>query len=431
VTTAGIPERFPATSNDLATSIVRTLGQHMELGLRLTFDGPLDAEVLERAVRLSLDAEPVLGCGLRTSTMRGWWQRRDDLDAHVPFSVAMTDDADADAARCQVAPVPDEGPQVAVTLVRSPGHDDIVIGISHNVADGQSAKYYAYVLADIYTRLLSDPSYAPVPNLDARPEARDVWNAFSEDERRRAKREPRPAMPNWDLPWKACTGRGRTLRELRLDPERLAAIGQYGKQHGATVNDMLLTAFFRAMTAVCPQPAGKPLSLSFSAEHRRFLAGDTEPPISNLAVTIWLGIDARDGEAFDATLRRVVGQTTRSRETLWGIRGAVRAAGLARMGYEPMRMMISAIGRLTAGSGKSSPVFTNFGIIDEDRLSFGAVTPVAARASGPAGFGASFVPTISTYRGALTVSMGFCEQDTDAAVIESVLRAMDEQLTLA
>jgi NRPS condensation-like uncharacterized protein len=423
-----IPERFPATSNDLATSIVRTFGQHMELGIRLTFDGRMDVGVLERAVRLLLDAEPVLGCGLKTSTMRGWWQRRDDLDAHVPFAVVPTDGADSDAVRCQVAPVPDEGPQLFVTLLRSPDHDDVVIDVSHNVADGQSVKHCAYVLADLYTHLLSDPAYVPVPNLARRPEARDVWNVLSEDQCRAARREPRPTMPNWDLPRTGSSGQGRTLRELCLGPGRLAAIAKHGREHGATVNDMMLTAFFRALSTVCPPPEAKPMSLSFSAEHRRYLAGDREPPVSNLAVTIWLAIENRTGEGFDATMERMVAQTTRWRETLWGIRGAVGAAGMAKMGYRPMRLVLAAIGRLAARSGTTSPVFTNIGIIDDERLSFGGAAPVAARISGPAAFGASFVPTISTYRDVLTVSMGFCDRDMDAALVERVLSEMDEQL---
>ena len=96
-----------------------------------------------------------------------------------------------------------------------------------------------------------------------------------------------------------------------------------------------------------------------------------------------------------------------------------------------MRMVLKAIARLTAGSGKSSPIFTNIGVIDEQRLSFGSDVPVDARMSGPAGFGASFVATVSTYRDTLTVSMGFCESDTDPSAVEGVLHAIDEELALA
>jgi NRPS condensation-like uncharacterized protein len=408
---------------------MRALGQHMELGIRLTFDDQLDADLLARAVRLSLDAEPVLGCSLRTSTMHGWWQRREDLDDGVPFSLLQTTDADADAARLLVGPIPDEGPQVMVTLLRSPDRDDVVIGMSHNVADGQSVKQYAYVLADLYTRLVADPSFVPDPNLAPRPRAQEVWDSLSDAQRHQAAREPRMTMPNWVFPRTSSTGRGRTLRELRPGPERLAAVRLHGKLLGATVNDMMLTAFFRALTRTFPQPVGKPLSLSFSAEHRRYLTAAEEPPISNLAVTIWMGVENREGEAFDGTLERVVGQTSLWRESLWGLRSGVRTAGLIRIGYEPMRMILSAIGRLSAGSGKSSPVFTNIGVIDERRLAFGADVPVDARMSGPSGFGASFVATISTYRDTLTVSMGFCEADMDASAVESVLRAIDEELT--
>jgi NRPS condensation-like uncharacterized protein len=426
--TSGIPARIPATSNDLATSVVRDLGQHMEIALRLSFDTHLDAEVLRRAVRLSLDAEPVLGCGLRTSFRSGWWERRDDLDVAVPFSLADTADADADAARAQVAPIPDEGPQVRVTLLRSADRDDLVADLSHNVADGQSVKQYGYVLADLYTRLAADPAYLPQPDLSPRPEGLDVWESLSAEERAAAKKAPRPVMPNWELPRKAATGRGRTLRELRLPQDRLAALRTHGKSLDATVNDMLLTAFFRALLAAHPQSTSKPLSLAFAAEHRRYLKSEAEPPIGNLAITIWLGVEPTPGETFDETLARVVEMTGRARESHWGLASGVGAARLAKLGPGPTKFLLGGVAKL-GGSGKTSPVFTNIGVLDESRLSFAGSVPADGRMSGPAAFGASFVPTISTYRETLTVSMGFCDQDIDPADVENVLQTMERELT--
>jgi NRPS condensation-like uncharacterized protein len=428
VTDDRIPANFPATANDLATHAAGSLAQHMELGCRLTFRGRLDLQVLSRAVRLSLDAEPVLGCGLRTRTFAGWWERLDDLDVRVPFSVVKTADPDRDSVLFQVGEVEAAGPQVAVRLLRSSDHDDVCMRISHDVADGQGLKQYAYLLADIYTHLLADPSYVPAPNLTPRPQARDVWDQLSGEQRRQASRAPSMTMPNWVLPSKALSGRGRTLRELRLGPARSAALKEYGRLRGATVNEMALTAFFRALARAFPPPAEQAMSLPFSAEHRRYLPTAEGIPITNLALTIWLGVEHVPGEDFDGTLRRVQEQTSAWREALWGAKAVAQTAGLSRIGYKPMMAMMAVIGRMSAKSGKTSPVFTNIGIMDESKLAFGGSAPVSASLSGPAAFGASFVPTISTYRDTLTVSMGFCAEDLDAESVEQVLRFMEEEL---
>ena len=429
MSSAATPSRIPATANDAATHVARLFGQHMELGCRLTFDGRLDPRILSRAVRLSLDAEPVLGCALRTGVFRVWWERLEDLDGVLPFSVDTTTDPDRDAVAHMTAAIDSAaGPQAAVHLLQAEHGDEMVVSVSHDATDGQGVKQYAYLLADLYTRLSNDPAYAPSPPAAPRPSAADVWDALTPAQRRDASKTPPMTMPNWIVPAKAISGRGRTLRELRLPPERFRAIKAYGDARGASINALTLTAFFRALVRSFSPPAGQPMSLPFTAEHRRYLREQGDVPMTNLAISLWLGVPHIEDEPFDGTLARVSEQLDAWRDALWGVKSLAQATGVAQMGYTPMRLMMGAVSAMSAKSGKTSPVFTNIGILDEDRLHFGSLIPVSARLSGPAAFGASLVPTISTYRDTLTVSMGFCEEDIDPEVIEKVLRDMDEEL---
>lgn len=422
--------RIPATANDVATHVARLFGQHMELGCRLVFEGPLDPEVLRRAVRLSLDAEPVLGCVLRTGFFKAWWERI-DADRELPFFMRASSDPDRHAAEYLSQDLETGAPRVAVRLLRTEHGDEVVVSMDHDATDGQGVKRYAYLLADVYTRLLADPAYVPERPTAPRPSASDVWAALTPEERAAAKKTPRMTMPNWDIPSKAVTGRGRTLRELRVPPERFRALKAYGEARDASINALTLTAFFRAVARSFPPPAGTPMSLPFTVDHRRYLRGRADVPITNLAISLWLGVPFVEGEPFDATLACVAEQLDAWRDALWGVKSLVQAVGLVRLGYTPMRLLMRAVSSMSAKSGKTSPVFTNIGVLDADRLRFGDLVPLSARLSGPAAFGASLVPTISTYRETLTVSMGFCETDFDAAIIERVLRDMEEELTFA
>jgi NRPS condensation-like uncharacterized protein len=78
---------------------------------------------------------------------------------------------------------------------------------------------------------------------------------------------------------------------------------------------------------------------------------------------------------------------------------------------------------MAGGSGKTYPWFTNIGIIDDRKLSFDGHTPVAGHMYGPSALSASVVPVISTYRNTLTVCMGFCAEDCDARLVETVLQS--------
>ncbi len=431
---SALPSRFPATPNDIATAVARQIGQHMEIGCHLAFGERLDEDVLRRAVRLSLDAEPILGCAYVTEALRAWWERLPEevLDARSPFSIAESATPDADAIAFQCQPVDDAGPQVAVHLLRSAGGDHVSIRISHVVADGQSMKQYAYLLAELYSRLLAEPDYTPAPNLSARPSSTDVWRGLTPEQRRHAKQSPKMTMPNWLLPRKGNTGLGRTLQELTVARERFSTLKEYGRLRDATLNDLLVTAFFRALTDRYPAPAGRAMSLPFSAEHRRYLSDSRALPISNLAITIWLGVAHVPGESFDQTLAQVRHQTGAWRSALWGVKDAAQATRLAGLGPAITGCVMRAVSGIGAGAksekGRTSPVFTNIGVLDDSRLAFGSAVPSSARVGGPAAFGASFVPTISTYRNAVTISMGFCGEDTDPAAVEGVLARMAEEL---
>lgn len=419
-------DRFPATGADVAVAITRAVTQH-RIGLSLAFDHRLDAERLSRAVRLSLDAEPTLGCSFETDEFKAYWRRMDHLDAAQVFTLLETDDPGERVVAFQAEELGDAGPQAAAGLFRSADRDVLGIKVNHVLADGQAAKQYAYLLADIYTRLGADPSWTPEPDLTARPTGKDVWAHLSPEQRRDAKKAKSWAMPDWDVPTIAQSGEGLTYRSLTLGPERFLALKSHGKERGATVNDMLLTAFFRACVRAFDPPSGKPLSFMCTADLRRYLPDADRLPISNVSISGSLDIERVDGESFDGTLARVRERMAAWAKTCYGAAPLLGAEKMAVLGYKLTKRLLQTTIRLSGRSGKTYPWFTNIGVLDEGRLAFDGRAPIAGSMFGPAALGASIVSTISTYRDTLTVSMGFCAADLDHALVDRVLRVTAEE----
>lgn len=424
--TTRIPESFPATANDTATSLARS-GCHMEVGAKLSFSQRLDAEQLARAVRLSLDAEPILGCSFEPGWYSARWRRIPHLDAMPAFSLVETEDPRSAALAFRAIPVTDDGPQVAVRLVRGPERDDLCVNVSHLPADGQGTKRYLHVLAAIYTNLADNPAYEPEPDLTPRPCGADVWAHLTDAQKHAAAEAGRPVMPNWEVPHLSTSGGGRTQLDLALAPERFSAVKEFGGERDATVNDMLLTAFFRALTTSFPPDPGTRMSFTSTADHRRFLGVDPETlPVTNISISGFLGLDYLPGESFEGTLGRVSECMRAWKATGYGVVGQKQAASFARLGFTTMKALYAAMGRM--GGGKSLPLFTNMGVIEAEKLRFDGVEPVSAYMLGPAAFGGSLVPTISTYRDTLTVSIGYCADDLQGEVVRKVLDDMDAEL---
>lgn len=426
-----IPARFPATGADMAVSITRAVTHH-RIGLRLAFDsGQLDAARLARAVRLSLDAEPTLGCSFRTDEAKAYWSRMRALDEARCFSAVGSADPDAAMDAFQAVEVPDAGPQAAVALFSAQGADHLGIKVSHVLADGQAAKQYAYLLADIYSRLAADPSYVPEPNLAGRPTGKEVWARLTPEQRRQAKRAKSWANPTWVVPGRGSSGRGLAYRTAFVEPDIFRRLREYGRQRDATVNDLMLSAVFRACIGLFDPPIGRPLSLMCTADLRRYLPDAEGLPMSNISISGSLGIERMDGERFDETLGRV-----RERMAVWagqcyGAGPFANAEKLTRLGYGVTKALLGLTFRMAGGSGKTYPWFTNIGVLDEGRLSFAGATPISGHMFGPTAKGPAIVPVVSTYRDRLAISMGFCQEDMDATTIGDVLRAVTGELEVA
>lgn len=422
-----IPERFPSTGAESAISITRAVTHH-RLGMNLTFPGRLDAERLARAVRLSLDAEPILGCAFRTDAFRPYWQRRDDLDRTAAFDVAGPGAGPEQALAFQAEEVPDEGPQVRVLLLSGDDHDDLSIKLSHVVADGQATKQYAYLLAHLYSALGGDPDFEPEPNLERRPDGTDVWAGLTAEQRREAKKAKSWTNATWTVPFGGA-GKRPAWELLAIEPALFGAIKEYGRTRRATVNDLLLAAVFRGCAKSFGTAAGVAQAFMCTADLRRYLPQANDIPICNLSISGSLEIEHVDGEPFDATLTRVHESMAAWARTCHGAAPLVASEKMAAFGYRFTRTLLGAGLKMGARSGKSYQWFTNIGIIDDSLLAFGDQTPSDAYIVGPVA-PRSVVPTISTYRDRLHIALGHCASDCEPGQIATLLGDIGAELRL-
>lgn len=412
----------------MAVSITRAVTLH-RIGLRLSFaPGALDAERLARSVRLSLDAEPILGCSFDTSARKASWSRLASLDEVQCFRATESLNPDADMIDFQTTEVPDLGPQADVLLLRASDADHLGIKLSHVLADGQAAKQYAYLLSDIYSKLSHDEDFVPKPNLADRPTGRDVWSHLTAEQRRQAKRAKSWVNPTWTVPRKGKSGGHPTYVTAFLEPDQFRRLKSRGRELDATVNDVMLTAVFRACVALLDPPTGVPLSLMSTADLRRYLPERERMPISNISISGSLDIERVDGESFEETLMRVRESMARWAQQCYGAGPFASAEKLTALGYGATQRLMGLVFRAAGGSGKTYPWYTNIGILDDSRLRFDGAVPTSGHMFGPLNRGGAIVPVISTYRERLAVTMGFCEGDIDRSLIEDFLRITLDEL---
>ncbi len=400
-------------------------GRLSDLQIRcvITFAGRVDARRLQRAIRLTMDAEPVLGCRFVGDRWCPYWQRLDDLDARPLLSVAWPQDPEGELHRFLAEPLdPWAGPPLVARLYRS-AHDTLCVKVHHAVADGRGVLEYLALLARTYRALAIDPAHRPRPNLHGSRQPSQVWRQAGPWLLLRSIRHFSGEVP---LAWTRPPTRrdaGLAFAVRRLGRARTRAIRAFSREHGVTVTEVLLTAAYRALFEVIDPPHHIRLPMVVPMDLRRYIPSGRAGGLCNLSGGLYPTITREPGAAFSDTLSQVHAALEAARATrvelaqmlflhLAFLRGFAVAHLLAgRVAVRPMR----------AGYGRFSPGLSNLGVVDGWLTGFGEGAVHDCELFGPAPYPPDIGLLVSTFGERMTITMGFRNTPVEAQLIHRFL----------
>jgi NRPS condensation-like uncharacterized protein len=398
----------------------------------LGLDGRLDARRLSRAFRLSLDAEPVLGCRFVQQRGRCLWERLTDLD-RLPLCQAIecadTQGLDRELQRFLLAPLdPIAGPAAAALLLRAE-RDTLVVKLHHLAADGGGLLQFLRVLATIYRELGANPAYRPEPNLADRGQGQVLRRVgLAGILRALASTWHTARVAGWDPIATGDDRSSRTFAMRQLGPERVRALRAWGRAQGVSVNDLLLAALYEAMFATVHGPVGRALTIGVPIDLRRYLAPGAALPVCNLSNSADVTLVREEGDTFADTLAQAHAAMQAMKSTPRGLALAVMAEVVAWPGLALARTALEQLVRRIAPTESAKPFLSNVGIIDERLVDFGELAVVDAYGLGTVSYPPGLLITASTFREVMTIAIGFCDSATDPTLVERLLDHMVGEL---
>jgi NRPS condensation-like uncharacterized protein len=433
-----IPQKFRAVFTDKGGYV---LAQIMDYQIQcvISFNGPIDETVLRRAFQLSLDAEPILGCKFVYHKRTPYWQRIENPVTDDTFRVRDTSEPDA-AINEFIAEKFDPlvGPQIKLCLIRS-GKDTLCIKANHLPTDGASVKEYAYLLADIYSNLLKDKEYTVEPNINGGRSYRQIGDKLGFIDRlkviRRFFRDLESKKSHWQCIIASNEGSDFVMVSKSITQERFLSIKQYGMERGATINDMLVAAYFRALYKTLGPCDGIPLGILTTADHRkRYIPSGKTGATCNLSGFYFSNLAHELGKDYDDTLARVVKDINSRKDDFIGLGEIPFVAllfkslpfALASIAFRGMlRAAIEKHGKLTAG-------ITNLGIIDTTLLDFGAISIEEAFMVVPASIKPknSLVVGVTTFKNKLNLVCSYYGREEDRRGLDELLENIVKELPL-
>lgn len=427
------PHRYRATLMDCYTDLIAACGD-LTIRLELEFDKGLDERRLGKAVDLTLDAEPVLGCRFVDDSYRPYFER---LEATKRSAFLLADSA-SEYAAFKSTPIDHRaGPQIRVCLWHSPEGDRLLLKVAHQVTDAAGVKDVVAILSGIYRQMAVDPAYRPSPNVRER---RSLWQLL--------RRVPLPAYPRILLnSVKSMTLvlRPHTVHTLsvpdgprepltyvtRVIPaDRVSALAEYGRSQNATLNDVFLAASLRVLLNTTNWDGRSYLSLTTTIDMRRYMpAGRAEAVASySTSATHWPDLGTEPGHEFRTTLGKV-SRITSYGKTHWIGLDVLLFPWTHLFTIMPHRSAKNRFaGFVRAGVERhvQEHLFTNTGPIDADSVDFG-VRPSAAHILPPQTYPPiPFDWGLSGYNGSLTLAAGAypTQKETIEGFFDSVLKEL-------
>jgi NRPS condensation-like uncharacterized protein len=389
----------------------------------LRFDQRLDGDVLKRAVISSIEAVPILGARYIEGG-RPHWTSLDPKDFERAFILARTEKELADfvVSRANES----LGPQIRVCLLNSMPFS-LALKMNHMVCDAADFKTYLYLLCKIYSGLIAEPGYRPHVITGDRS-MRGVLKRFGMGVKLKSlflQSDENNLTGGIQFPLSNGGDARPFIITRKIDRERTAALKIHGKANRATLNDVVLTAYYRCLfqrLTLCP---GAKLQIPVMVDMRRYLReSGNRAALTNLASTVLTQIEYRPNEPFEGTLSRVKAVMDNKKGSNLGLNGFIKLDMI-------YRILGNRIANHLLRTRLKNPLIcmTNVGILDSAQISFGGLRPSDAYLCGSIKNKPYSQLAMSSYNGELTLSVNLSGSAADRDYVLSFLNKIDAELS--
>lgn len=439
---------FPASGHDILNHLSQYNMPFLQLQAILKLDGRLSLDKINKAIRLSVDVEPVFGCSFVESNPP-FWKRLNNLDEIAFCSIEETDNADEAVKLFIQEPLKiDSDANIKAKIIRLKEHDILALKINNVCCDGIYAKEYIQLLSNIYSCIdQEDADYKAESRIDsmvnesilyeelgsAHPEFK--WNLMLE-------------FPKtmWAFPWRSSGKDDIRYAINRITHASLDSIYQYGKSRGATLDDLILTSFYRAMFKLSKPIYGIPMDITSKTDLRSYIKDNRTHLARNFSGGFITSIAKISNESFEDTLSRVVKANAENSTQLFSNSSRLicisKAVSEEYLGKTCYSYLVNYSERLSKYSeiNKSQPYYVgnicfpelyNLGDISRALIKFGDTIVSDAYLLPPAIRAPGFMLFSNSYNDILTMSIGYYKDSISHKDIENLLTTIEKELLRA
>ena len=417
--------RFRAEIWDQMQLFFKEYNDH-QLHAVIHFRGLLDRECIQRAVLLSMDMVPILGSRFAVRKFHPYWEKAGPYQDADVISFVDSVNAEEEINRF-ITGMTNEltGPQIMVRVVRNSNKDNLCIVMNHMVSDAAGFKEYLYLLSTLYSRLRNKEDI--VSEYYGRDRSsKQIYRQLSLLERIRVFLLPNEPLKNKNdvyFPLSKEGNRTPFIFTHKVSRDRFRPLKEYAKGHSATVNDVVLAAYYRVLYKIVDIRQDESLTVPCMVDLRRYLPDKKADGICNLSSMIMCNIGPGVGKSFEETVTRVNKEMDVRKKGYAGLHGLSTLNTIFRfLPFSTVRELVKKnfVNPLIA--------ITNIGIIDSESLTFGETPVEDAFMTGSIKYPPYFQLALTTFNETITFSVNLYGSESDRESVEKFLGLLDEEL---
>lgn len=393
--------------------------------VELNYDFVPDIEALKTVIICAFEKVPVLHSKFVDNKLSTHWEVK-EYNINDVLTVEYPDDVREAVENFLTQYIaPDADIQMKVALFIKDGKSTLCMVENHMCMDGGDLKYFLQAFCENYSNYV-EKGESPIEFRTGSRAYNDVYSGFSKTESGVARRlfKNINSRDKHKFPLTSDSIRDRSfIARRKFSEETLAQLKSRGKELGATVNDMLMAAYFYSVYELAGFPATDKLMISSAIDLRRHMDTVENKGFTNHTSWMQCAIPERGRDIFE-TLKYVVRSSNRfKKDKYMGLYGLP----LLDLGYN---IMPHAASEEIIKIGYSNPymAMSNIGILNGKQLALAGQEPSDAFMSGAVKYKPFVLLTATTYRNVITLSMCVKGNDDDKAIVEKFFDLMEKNI---
>ena len=395
--------------------------------VELHYDFEIDIEALKTVLICFFEKAPVLHSSFTDNRIKPYWTVNDYHIDEVLTVKEVTEEALADEINSfLVGYIPPEAKiQMKVAVFNHSGKSTLCVIENHMCMDGGDLKYFMNALCENYNAFVSNQT-SPVDLRTGTRSYEAVYDDFSLTERRMAKNLYRNINTKdshaFPLTPDSLSDRSFIARR-KLPAEKFEQIRAVGKRRGATINDMILTAYFYSLYELANFNASDSVSISCAIDLRRHIKDNAGQGITNQ--TAWMQCKVPEkGDSIFKTLEYVIASSNEfKKDRFMGLHGLP----LLSLGYKIMPLAASEE-IIKVGYANPLLAMSNIGILDVQKLALDGHEPTDGFMSGAVKYKPYVLLSVTSMRKELTLSMCVRGNEEDQKIVERFFDLLEKNI---